>query len=308
MPSIFRVTSHSVQRLSSVSTWAKFFFKRSGILPGERLIYGVAENLERFKLAAIDLDGTLLGPDHAISGENALAVRRLQAAGAQVVLASGRHFNSMHKYVAALPGIEWVVSCQGGEVSDAGRTTVLSRQFLQRAEVAAITETGRARGFSTVGYTVEGVFTDSTSDFEMDFYTDLAGNRPVVLTRNELLARDMFKVIWMGEPDGLSRVAPGDVALPGVQAVRTNARFLEFMPAEVSKGSALATLALRLGIPPTTAVVFGDGENDIPMFEWAGMSVAMPHGWPLALARAKVVAPAGPPEAAFARGVDLILR
>jgi HAD superfamily hydrolase (TIGR01484 family) len=54
------------------------------------------------------------------------------------------------------------------------------------------------------------------------------------------------------------------------------------MPAEVSKGSALATLALRLGIPPATAVVFGDGENDIPMFEWAGMSVAMPHGWPLA--------------------------
>ena len=114
------------------------FFKRSGILPGERLIYGVAENLERFKLAAIDLDGTLLGPDHAISGENALAVRRLQAAGAQVVLASGRHYNSMHKYVAALPGIEWVVSCQGGEVSDAGRTTVLSRQFLRPAEVAEI--------------------------------------------------------------------------------------------------------------------------------------------------------------------------
>ena len=280
-----------------------------GILLDERLIYGVAENLKYFKLAAMDLDGTLLGPDHTISEANALAVGRLQAAGAQVVLASGRHYTSMHKYVASLPGVQWVVSCQGGEVSDAGRTTILSRQFLQSAEVAKLTEAGRARGFSTVAYAVEGVFTDSASDYEMDFYTDLAGLRPVVLPRSELLARDIFKVIWMGEPADLSRVAPADVTqMQGVQAVRTNARFLEFMPAEVSKGSALATLASHLGIQPAAAVAFGDGDNDIPMFAWAGMSVAMPHSWPLARARAKRVAPDGPAETALARGVDLILQ
>jgi HAD superfamily hydrolase (TIGR01484 family) len=90
----------------------------------------VAEISNRFKLAAIDLDGTLLGSDHAISDGNAQAVWRLQSAGAQVVLASGRHFNSMRKYVAALPGVQWVVSCQGGEESDVNSTTVLSRQFL----------------------------------------------------------------------------------------------------------------------------------------------------------------------------------
>jgi Cof subfamily protein (haloacid dehalogenase superfamily) len=271
----------------------------------------VAENLRQFKLAAMDLDGTLLGPDHKISEANALAVGRLQAAGAQVVLASGRHYNSMLKYVEALPGVQWVVSCQGGEVSNAARTTVLSRQFLRSAEVAKLTETGRTHGFSTVAYTVEGVFTDSASDYEMDFYTDLAGRRPAVVPRSELLARDIFKVIWMGEPDDLSRVQPADVMpppMPGVQAVRTNARFLEFMPADVSKGVALATLAAHLGIPPAEAVAFGDGDNDIPMFAWAGMSVAMPHGWPQAKARAKLVAPDGPPETALARGVDLILQ
>ncbi|HEY1662217.1 MAG TPA: Cof-type HAD-IIB family hydrolase [Verrucomicrobiae bacterium] len=268
----------------------------------------MAENSKHFKLAAIDLDGTLLGPKHLISDANALAVRRLQAAGAQVVLASGRHYDSMHKYVVSLPGVQWVVSCQGGEVSDAGRATVLSRKFLRSAEVAKITDAGRTRGFSTVGYAVEGIFTDSASNFEMDFYTDLVGLRPVVVTRSELLARDIFKVIWMGEPADFSRVSLADVTPPRIQAVRTNARFLEFMPAEVSKGSALATLALHLGIQPAAAVAFGDGENDVPMFEWAGMSVAMPNGWPLALARAKLVAPDGPSETAFARGVDLILQ
>jgi Cof subfamily protein (haloacid dehalogenase superfamily) len=278
-----------------------------GILFPEPLIYGVAEISNRFKLAAIDLDGTLLGPDHAISDANAQAVKRLQAVGAQVVLASGRHFNSMRKYVAALPGVQWVVSCQGGEVSDANRTTILSRQFLPAAAVEKTLEAGHALGFSTVAYTVEGVFTDSASDFEMDFYTDLVGQRPVVLDRSELLARDVFKVIWMGEPADFSRVVLADVVSPPVKAVRTNTRFLEFMPADVSKGSALATLVSRLGIQPSTAVVFGDGENDIPMFEWAGFSVAMPQGWPLARAKAKLVAPDGPAETALARGVDLAL-
>ena len=256
----------------------------------------------------MDLDGTLLGPDHTISQANALAVRRLQAAGTQVVLASGRHYDSMHKYAASLPGVQWIVSCQGGEVSDAARKTILSRRFLLPAEAAQIMEAGRARGFSIVGYTVEGVFTDSETNLEMDFYADLTGLHPQMLARNELLARDIFKVIWMGEPADLSQVVPADATTPGMQAVRTNTRFLEFMPADVDKGSALATLAAHLGIPPSAAVTFGDGDNDISMFAWAGMSVAMPHGWPLARARAKRVAPDGPAETALARGVDLILQ
>ena len=186
----------------------------------------MSENINGFKLAAIDLDGTLLGPDHAISDANTLAVRRLQAVGVQVVLASGRHFNAMRKYVAELGGVQWVVSCQGGEVSSADRTTVLNRQFLTAPEVEQTLESGRSRGFSAVAYGVEGVFTDSTSDFEMDFYTELVGTRPVVLDRRDLLARDIFKVIWMAEQADLSRVVLAEVASPTVQVVRTNARFL----------------------------------------------------------------------------------
>ena len=144
-------------------------------------------------------------------------------------------------------------------------------------------------------------------DFEMDFYTELVSIRPTVLDRSGLLARAIFKVIWMGEPANLSRIVLAEVVSPPVQAVRTNARFLEFMPADVSKGAALATLALRLGIPASEAVAFGDGDNDLPMFEWAGVSVAMPQGSPLARARAKFVAPEGPAETALARAVNLVL-
>lgn len=267
-----------------------------------------SEIADGFKLAAIDLDGTLLGPDHQISAANARAVRQLQAAGAQVVLASGRHYNSMQKYADALPGVEWMVSCQGGETSDVRRTTILSRAFLPIAQAKETLELGRSLGCTPVVYTVDGVFTDASWNGEMEFYTEFAGHRPVGLSTSELLEHEVFKVIWMGEPDLISGVElPLSQLPPSVQAVRTHARFLEFMPASVSKGTALATLAGRLGIDRSEAVVFGDGENDIPMFDWAGASVAMPHGWAAAIRQATWVAPNGPTETALARGVDMVL-
>jgi Cof subfamily protein (haloacid dehalogenase superfamily) len=264
--------------------------------------------MNTFKLAAIDLDGTLLGTDHQISAANFRAVQQLQAAGAQVVLASGRHYHSMQKYAEAIPGMQWVVSCQGGELSDVHRKTVLSRAFLPAAQVGLVWELGRSRGFTCVVYTVAGVFTDVGWNGDMKFYTELAGHRPVGLSTAELETLEVFKVIWMGEPDQISAVElPLSQLPPSVQVVRTHARFLEFMPASVSKGSALATLAERLGINRSEAVVFGDGENDIPMFDWAGTSVAMPHGWPAAIHRATWVAPNGPEETALARAVELVL-
>ena len=267
-----------------------------------------SEISKRFKLAAIDLDGTLLGLDHQISAANARAVRQLQNGGAQVVLASGRHYNSMEKYAKTLPGVHWIVSCQGGEVADLPRKNILSRAFLPAAQVQTVLEIGHSLGCTSVAYAVNGVLTDAKWNAELDFYTEFSGHRPIELSTSELLKQDVFKVIWMGEEKLLSGVVlPLSQLAVTVQAIRTHARFLEFMPTNISKASGLATLAQKFGIDRSEAVVFGDGENDIPMFDWACTSVAMPHGWPAALRQATHVAPEGPVETAFARGVEMVL-
>ena len=80
----------------------------------------------------------------------------------------------------------------------------------------------------------------------------------------------------------------------------------ELMPARVSKASALKVMAARLGLEAGEVIAFGDGENDVSMFEWAGTSVAMPHGWPAAIAAATYTAPEGADATAFARGVDML--
>ena len=259
------------------------------------------------KLAAIDLDGTLLGPNGQISDANRHALQRLQNAGVTVVLASGRHHLNMQRFGAALPGVQWLVSCQGGELSDVPRTTTLHREFLAPDRAAQIVELGRASGFATLVYSVETINTDSSWNTRLDFYAQLSGYSPRQLPATQLLEQPVFKVLWLGEPPSLdhAREALQGKALP-VQTVRTHARILEFMPLEVSKASALKILAGHLHIKPSEVIAFGDGENDVPMFQWAGASVAMPHAWPAALRSATYTAAAGPEDSALARAVELI--
>src|SRR5689334_5467567 len=111
---------------------------------------------QQFKLAAIDLDGTLLGPDREISAENARAVRQLQSAGVQVVLASGRHYQNMRRYADTLPGVHWIVSCQGGESADLTRNVILNRDFLPTAATRQILAMPQTSAFASVIYTADG--------------------------------------------------------------------------------------------------------------------------------------------------------
>src|SRR6201982_160859 len=83
-----------------------------------------------YLLAAVDLDGTLLGPDKKISPENLGAVRRLNESGTRVIIASGRrHQNSVRfQHQLALNGP--IIACQGGLIRDGESGNVIEAHFL----------------------------------------------------------------------------------------------------------------------------------------------------------------------------------
>ena len=278
-----------------------------GTMPeaGYRLGMNESRKGSRFKMAAIDLDGTLLSPDGTISQVNREAVRRLHRAGLEVVLASGRHFRSMLPYAESLPQVRWLVSSQGGEVSDLLRTVVMASECLSAVSVRELIQTGQSRGLASVVFGVAGVFTTSAWNADLQFYTDLDGLRPVYCQVDDLLHNQMFKVVWAGSSENVEQQKRRCRAdFPDLQVVQTGARFLEFMPKATTKAFGLRSLAGRLGVRASEALVFGDGDNDVPMFQWAGLSVAMSHGWPAALKAASRIAPAGPADSALARGID----
>ncbi|HEX3649209.1 MAG TPA: HAD-IIB family hydrolase, partial [Pseudonocardiaceae bacterium] len=59
---------------------------------------------------------------------------------------------------------------------------------------------------------------------------------------------------------------------------------VELAPRGVTKGSGLAEVAQRLGVPAADVIAFGDMPNDLSMLSWAGHGVAMANGHPSVLA------------------------
>lgn len=256
------------------------------------------------KLAAIDLDGTLLGPDKQISPANLAALRSLEADGLEILIATGRHITRIEPYLAQVARARWAVTCQGASVLDLENSTAIQAIFLTPAETRLLVDLGSRLGLTSVIYAEDGIRAPKHTAMT-DLYGRLSGGMPLPMNEEAFATIRAHKVVWLGPEDSISRLPelPEIAGLP-LYHVQTHEHLYEFLPSDASKALGVAAVAERLGISPAGIVAFGDGDNDIPLFRWAGTSFAMPHGSAAARETARFVAPEGAPESAFARAVE----
>ncbi|MDQ8202831.1 HAD family hydrolase [Pelagicoccus sp. SDUM812003] len=255
------------------------------------------------KAVAIDLDGTLLAPDLSISDANRAAIEQLHAQGVHIILASGRHYLSMLPHARKLPQIEYMVSAQGGYASDIENTHTIFESHLHADDATRALEFGLKNELAIAIYTVSGIYTLSEGPW-IDYYSDLAGIRPTLTTPEEVVKEAIFKVVYFDTDERLDELEKDPFLKESkLYTVRSLKNIFEQANPKTSKRSALEALVKHLGIDPEQLAAFGDANNDIPMFELAGFSVAMDHAWPAAREAATIVAPEGDPAESFARGV-----
>jgi Cof subfamily protein (haloacid dehalogenase superfamily) len=262
-----------------------------------------------YRLAAIDLDDTLLGPDKRISAANRAAVQQLRSLGVQVVLASGRCHANMVGYHQEL-GLEGlVISSQGALVRHAETGETLHQHLIDPELARAAIARGEAQGFSVVVYHPEASYV-RIRDAYTKIYEQRTSNRLLQVDRwEEHLAPGVLKVLWLGSE---ARIA---AQLPEVRSawedrlemLITDPEYLELMPHGVSKEVGLEAAVRHYGLTADRTLAFGDGHNDVTMLRWAGLGVAMSHGRESARQAADRVAPPGDPETEFARAVAVLV-
>jgi Cof subfamily protein (haloacid dehalogenase superfamily) len=263
-----------------------------------------------YRLAAVDLDGTLLGPNKAIGEQNAAAVHRLKATGAQVIIASGRRHQNSVRFQRQLQLTGPIIACQGGLIRDGESGNVIEAHFLPQTVAREIAGDAEKNGVQAIYYHLDHLYVSEKNDRWIDLYESRVGERAETLPSLSLLdGRRALKIVWYGDPVVLGKIRPeiADRYRGKVDVLSTESENLEFMPRGVNKASALEKVAHEFGVPREQVLAFGDAENDLQMLAWAGMGVAMRHGNPAAIAAARMVSPPGPPETAFARAVDLLL-
>jgi Cof subfamily protein (haloacid dehalogenase superfamily) len=259
-----------------------------------------------YRLAIFDMDDTLLGPDRQLSDENAAALRQLRVEGVEVVIASGRHALNITQFEQAFGFQGWIISAGGAVVSHSETGEVLYEKTVPQDLGIDLFQRGRDLNISLIGYHRSGIFCDAPSEW-VALYTRRTHQVPVA-DIPELIGSGLQKLIWTTSRDRILQFTPEMQRefRDRLYVVNTEHEMLEFLHPEANKAVAAQVLAARLGIGRECVLAFGDGNNDVPLLQWAGMSVAMAHGRESAKAAAKRTSPAGPPGTAVARSLELL--
>ena len=235
------------------------------------------------RLLALDLDDTLLRSDLTVSGRTKAAIRKAEEAGVKVVPASGRVPFSMEPFVRPLGLYRrsgFLISTNGALVQEtlSGRT-VHEARLDAKAALAAF-DLVDAEDFAMQIYEGDTMYVSRHNEFT-EYAKKLTGLKQVVARDfRALLASGCRKMLIPGDPvllaplENILRTYLGNE----LTLFTSKPYYLELLPANTDKGTALELVAGLLGIRREEVLAVGDSPNDDAMLRWAGVGIAMCNG------------------------------
>ena len=249
------------------------------------------------RLVALDVDGTLLGPDHAIGPRTVAAVRAAADRGVVVALVTGR-MAAYARGVARTLGITAPLIAHHGAaihlLDAAGGSDRVVRHLALAGPVARdALDWAAAHDLQTHMNRLDELLMDAGDPRATD-YGRLLGVEPVLVSDLRLAVQPpVTKVMAGGRPGPPAALFDEARAVFAGRACITlsNPRFLDILAPEVSKGHAVHWLARRFDVPLGQALAIGDNLTDLDMLAEVGHPVAMPHAPEAVRAQARTIAP-----------------
>ncbi|MBQ8507563.1 MAG: HAD family phosphatase [Clostridia bacterium] len=235
----------------------------------------------KYKLIAMDLDGTLNNDQKQITEKTRAALMAAQEDGIRLALASARPSPGLFRERDALRlqdhrGI--LMSYNGGRIVDAATGAALFETSMDIEETRAVLR--RLEELPVTPILDDGVqfYVTDKNGYKVDY--ECFNNR-MVCSEVENLADFLhfapIKILMSVQPEQIASVQAQIAAfLPeSLTVVQTAAFYLEVIPRVINKGQGILDICRTLGISAGEVISFGDAENDIPMLRAAGVGVAM---------------------------------
>jgi 5-amino-6-(5-phospho-D-ribitylamino)uracil phosphatase len=233
-------------------------------------------------LVALDIDGTTLRPDGSISDAVIEQVRRLDAAGHQLTLATGRSAATTIPVLEQLGIAPRFLVCSNGAITlhrDADAPSGYRREWVESFDPGDVLQTIRGQ-LGNARFAVE----DEHGHYR---YTDPFPDATIGLdsehvTFEELLHEPATRVVVIS-PDHQMEEFLAVVERMGLHRVSYAigwTAWLDIAADGVNKATAMERVRAELGIPRERVLAVADGRNDIELLGWAserGRGVAMGH-------------------------------
>jgi len=248
----------------------------------------------RFRLLAVDVDGTLVGPDQRVGARTRRALAAAGRAGLMVCLATGRGVKEVLpvRRAAGLDGSPDPLVCISGALVCDGRTSeTLLTQPMSRADAVAGCEAIASTGLSAValvdpwrwGYDYIHVPGGDAEHIERVWFS----RGPFGVRRVRSLAEldeppEILRLTAITDGERAERVrravadaCGGRLRVERIDAPNYGIHVVECFAAGADKWTGLRHVAARRGIDAADIAAVGDEINDLPLFAHVGLPVAM---------------------------------
>ena len=230
----------------------------------------------RYRLLAVDVDGTLLDDEHRLLKENELAIREAKENGVKVILFSGRGYPALAGIIERLELKDAVATENGSLILDCTGSRRLHEEMISVPDCRRILSYCGENGYHPLIYQDNEVYSKLQSKYLEIFETCM--KQKVIYTDDiEMCYRDipLGKILVLDEPERISAIKEW---MEQTFQNRVSAELAYDFSLEIGgsdKGRALEWIAGHYGIRPEEIMAVGDGENDKNMLKFAGLGVAM---------------------------------
>jgi len=229
------------------------------------------------RLVVSDVDGTLVRTDKSLAPSTIDAVKRLQQAGVPVAIVSSRPPRGMRWIQDTLQLTGPLAGFNGGSLVGPDHR-VIEQRLVPEPAVRTALALFKARSISAWLFTADEwlVLDPNGPHVEHERHTVRFDERvvdsfePYVAQAGKLVGVSNDHDLLAAAESELQRIL-GETA----NAKRSQLYYLDVTHPEANKGNAVRLLAAAQGVSVQEVAVLGDMVNDVPMFEVAGLSVAM---------------------------------
>lgn len=257
-------------------------------------------NYASISLVALDLDDTTLRPDSSLSPATRDALLALHAAGAEIVIASGRAFSALPEAMLSLGVVRYAITSNGAAVNRVPDGSRVLAYTLPEKAVRAILS-------AVPDEMILEAFLDGTPYSDRRYVEDperfgcktayvpyiRTTRRPLgdvrAFIREHAAALDSINIVCPS-PEARAQLEARIAAVTDDVYMTNSARhLLELADLRAGKGAALRSLCRLLGVGRAHVAAFGNADNDVDMLDFAGFGVAVANAAPNCLAAADLV-------------------
>lgn len=239
-----------------------------------------------YKLFACDLDGTLLDDNSNVSKENFDAIEQMTNDGVEFALCTGRTFYEIPQSLRDFASIRYIIYSDGSVIFDKKENKNIYEHYIDMPTLISLYNLLSSYDTMIEFYENKEPKTDKSKlNINSYHYYEIDENYIDVIDKTRIGIDDLSSAVDLFDKTELLNIffKNSDERKDCFEKLKRfdNIIFttsmtnnIEITAENVSKGSALSKLSELIGVKSSEIIAAGDSENDLTMFEFAGLPIA----------------------------------